>query len=114
MLIILNYLSRYTLFALCGSCRATKGGGGVMILVSKVLVSRQLTSDIFDNKAFNICAVSIGSGTNHTVIVCVNRPHWAKLSDTKDLCQALDNIVIKHERVIIVGDFNPTTMALSR
>ena len=81
-----------------------------MILVSKILVSRQLTSDISDNDAFNICAVSIGSGTNHTVIFCVYRPPWAKLSDTKDLCQALDNIVIKHERVIIFGDFNPKNM----
>ena len=80
-----------------------------MMLVSKVLVSRQLTSDIYVNDAFNICAASIGSGTSHSVIVCVYRPPWAKLSDTKDLCQALDNIAIKHERVIIVGDFNPKT-----
>ena len=77
-----------------------------MILVRSDLSSRQLYTDVTANNAFNICVAFIGNGACLTVIIVVYRAPWAKFDDTKKFFSALDSIIIKHDRVILVGDFN--------
>jgi hypothetical protein len=88
------------------SCRKVKAGGGVMVLVRDDLVSRQLLADITTNDAFNVCAVVLGAGANQTLIAGVYRAPWSVLSDIGELCDTLDDIILKSQRCIITGDFN--------
>ena len=41
--------------------RAIKTGGGVMVFVRDSLQATQITSDVTNNDAFNLCAITIGN-----------------------------------------------------
>ena len=86
--------------------RQSKRGGGTMIMVSKLLASRELSSAVTSNNAFNVCSVLVGRGSKRILVVAVYRAPWATSADTKELCKVLDRAVVKNDRVVIVGDFN--------
>ena len=77
-----------------------------MIMVSKLLASRELSSAVTSNNAFNVCSVLVGRGSKRILIVAVYRAPWATSADTKELGKVLDRAVVKNDRVVIVGDFN--------
>ena len=77
-----------------------------MMLVKSDLSSHQLYANVNANNAFNICVASIGIGACLTVIIVVYRTPWAKVDNTKEFFSALDGIIIKHARVILVDDFS--------
>ena len=93
--------------------RQNKRGEGTIILVNKYLVSRQLFAAVTTNDAFNVCAVAIGRGNKQLLVVAVYRAPWAASADTKELCKVLDSVVVKHVKVIIVGDFNLPTSSVN-
>ena len=55
--------------------RDQKNGGetSTSIFVREALASSQLSADVTPNDAFNVCAVTIGSGRNRTLL-SVYRP----------------------------------------
>ena len=94
--------------------RQSKRGGGTMVLVNKCLISRQLFAAVITNDAFNVCAVAMGRGNKQLLVVAAYRAPCAASADTKELCKVLDSVVVKHVKVVIVGDFNlPTSSANS-
>jgi ribonuclease P/MRP protein subunit RPP40 len=83
-----------------------KRGGGVMILVSDKIPSKLSVSKTASNDSFNVCAIVTGCGDSKMLVIVVYRAPWASMADTGDLCNTLDDIVIKYTNVVIVGDFN--------
>ena len=82
-----------------------------MVLVSKFLFSRQLAYNTIQlSDSVNVCAVLVGRHSNTTLIATVYRTPQANVATTKELCDFLDRYIIKHSKIIIVGDFNlPST-----
>ena len=96
----INYYSSYY----CN--RKVKRGGGTMIFVSSSIPSRQCANIVAANDSYNICAVSVGRRNSKTLIVVVYRAPWATVDDTENMCNQLEHIIIKHNKTVIVGDFN--------
>ena len=96
----INYYSSYY----CN--RKVKRGGGTMIFVSSSIPSRQCANIVAANDSYNICAVSVGRCNSKTLIVVVYRAPWATVDDTENMCNQLEHIIIKHNKTVIVGDFN--------
>jgi Reverse transcriptase (RNA-dependent DNA polymerase)/Endonuclease-reverse transcriptase len=77
-----------------------------MILVKHGLQARLISPVSTINDAFNICAVAVGAGSLQTLIITVYRAPWALTADNECLSTELDNLLLRHSKSIIVGDFN--------
>ena len=40
------------------------------------------------------------------LVVTVYRAPWATLGDTNEMCSALDDLITKYKRIVMVDDFN--------
>ena len=61
--------------------RAIKTGGGVMVFVRDSLQATQITSDVTNNDAFNLCAITIGNRCDVLTAFVVYRAPWATYND---------------------------------
>ncbi len=77
-----------------------------MILVKHGLQARLISPVNTINDAFNICAVTVGAGLLQTLIIAVYRAPWALAADNECFSAELDNLLLRHRKSIIVGDFN--------
>jgi hypothetical protein len=57
----------------CFNNRRAKAGGGVMMLINSDLASSQLSPEVTDNDAYNVCAVSVGCNSQQLLVVTVYR-----------------------------------------
>ena len=88
------------------NCRKSKTGDGTMLLVDSQIPSIQLTPDVTDNDAYNLCAAAIGNWRNTMSIVSAYRAPWASREDTIQICEQIDTLAMRFERIIVTGDFN--------
>jgi ribonuclease P/MRP protein subunit RPP40 len=86
--------------------REGKSGGGVAVYVSNTVISRQCVCAVPNTDCYNICAVVIGSGPSKLLLVTVYRAPSAPTSDTENLCEQLDGMMVKLQNIVLVGDFN--------
>ena len=93
--------------------RNDKVGGSVAISISETLNALQVTNEVTDCNSYNIYAVLLGSALCKLLLVAVYRSPRASYEDTKVLCNHLDRIALRHERIIIMGDFNLPEMKWS-
>ena len=77
-----------------------------MIFVDSNLHFRQLLAVMTTNDAYNVCANVVGEGSRWTAVAAVYKALWALVSDTKEMHKHLDQLCVKFDRVVIVGDFN--------
>ena len=87
--------------------RSTRGGG-VCLLVSKFLCARaNLVSIPTSYNDLKILAVDFScSGTKTRIILTYRRPGFTASISNDLLFQALETLILPHQRCIILGDFN--------
>jgi endonuclease/exonuclease/phosphatase (EEP) superfamily protein YafD len=97
------YLPGYSAFH---NIRRDKGGGGASIYARENIPITQLHCDVTPNNAYNVCAVTFGFGRSKTLLMAVYKADWASSSDVKEMCELIDNLISRHDNVIMAGDFN--------
>ena len=93
--------------------RNDKVGSSVAVYLSETLNALQVTSEVTDCNSYSICAVLLGSALCKLLLVAVYRSLRALYEDTKMLCNHLDRIALRHERIVVMGDFNLPEMKWS-
>ena len=88
------------------SCRKSIAGGGTTLPVDCQMSSIQLTPDVTNNDAYNLCAAAIGNRRNTALIFNAFRAPWATCEDTLQMCEQIDTIAKGFERIIVSSDFN--------
>ena len=86
--------------------RNDKVSGSVVIYISEILNALHVTSEVTDCNSYNICAVLLGLALRKLLLVAVYRSPRASYEDTKMLCNHLDRLALRLERIVIMGDFN--------
>ena len=70
----------------------------------------QLSHDVTTNDAYNMCAVTIGSAQDKSLVIAVYRAPRATQEDTQKLRDHTDQIAVRFNKIILVGDFNFSKM----
>ena len=81
-------------------------GGGVAIYVHHDIVCQPVACEA-NSETINVCAVTIGCKDVPLLIVSVYRSPEATYEDTKRFCTSLDQVIVKFNKLLTVGDFNP-------
>ena len=81
-------------------------GGGVAIYVHHDIVCQPVAYEA-NSETINVCAVTIGCKNDPLLIVSVYRSPEATYEDTKRFCTSLNRVIVKFNKLLIVGDFNP-------
>lgn len=75
--------------------RASKAGSDVMILIDSSLHPLPVSHVHSFNDTSNVVAVNVGHWHNRCQFAAVYKAPWATYNDTKELCLALDKLVVK-------------------
>ena len=81
-------------------------GGGVAIYVHHDIVCQPVACEA-NSGTINVCAETIGCKDGPLLIVSVYRSPEATYEDTKMFYTSLDQVIVKFNKLLIVGDFNP-------
>ena len=81
-------------------------GGGVAIYVHHDILCQPVACEA-NSETINVCAITIGCKDGTLLIVSVYRSPEATYEDTKRFCTSLDQVIVKFNKLLIVGDFNP-------
>ena len=77
-----------------------------MLLIDKRFPCSQLTPDVTGNNAYNLCAATVGHRNSKTLIVSAYKAPWTTYENTTEMCDRIDNLATRFERIIVAGDFN--------
>ena len=81
-------------------------GGGVAIYVHHDIVCQPVACEA-NSETINVCEVTISCKDGLLLIVSVYRSPEATNEDTKRFCTSLDQVIVKFNKLLIVGNFNP-------
>ena len=82
------------------------GVGGVAIYVHHDIACQPVACEA-NRETISASAVTIGCKDGPLLIVSVYRSPEATCEDTKRFCTSLDQVIVKFNKRLIVGDFNP-------
>lgn len=97
------YLPGYNAFH---NIRTDKGVGGASIYAREKISITQLHYDVTPNNAYNACAVTFSFGRSKTLLMAVYKAEWASSPDVNEMCELIDNLISRHDNVIMTGDFD--------
>ena len=76
-----------------GSCRPSRRGGGVMVLLNPQLRPDECTPSTATTDIFNVCAVKLLNSIPQTTVIAVYLPPSSRVTDTNNLIKVLTSII---------------------